>query len=301
MTFLPASVVDGALTYAESIRRIAYYATNGMTGVVSPDDLAVTALPSPGAAVNIAPGTGLIVSTYPGAAGQAYEVTNDATTQLNVAANGTGGTVVRHVLVSIRDPQYPGMPTPADPATDLYLDVTEQATLPTDRPYLWLADITLAAGASTVTDGIITPRAKVGAPLSLREGAPYFPGAARNMPTGSYADWPQLGITVDIPIWATHLLAEFYVNGIAYTGTDTGVGGVRVMLGGSPDTQNGIIVSDGVSRQSLIVMGRWAIAPAVRGTSQALVLQGLRSAGTGNFVVDYQSQILANTTFSRRA
>lgn len=301
MAFLPAGVIDGALTYAETLRRIAYYAANGTVGVSAAVDLAVTALSTPGPAVNIAPGTGVIVSTYAGAAGQAYMVTNDATLQQPIPANGTGGQIVRHVLVTIRDPQYPGMPTPADPATDLYLDVTTPTTFPSDRPYLWLADITMAAGASTVTNAMITPKATVGSPRSLIDGAPYFPSAARNMPSTTYADWPQLGITVPIPAWATYGMVEFQVNGIAYSGADTGVGGVRVALAGTADTQNGIIASSGASRQSLYVIGRWNIAANIRGTTQAIVLQGAKTAGSGNFIVDYQSQIVAKWTFQERA
>lgn len=301
MAFLPAGVIDGALTHAETLRRIAYHASNGATGVASFGDLTVTALqPSPGPAVNINPGSASIVSTYPGGSGQSYEVHNDATYQLPVPANSTGGTVTLHVLVTIRDPQYPGMPTPADPATDLYLDVTAQPTFPADRPYYWAADIVMPAGAVNITSAMITPKGGVGSPRTLVDAAPYFPVGTKTMP-GTYADWPQLGITVNVPTWAGYLLAEVSMNGVAYTGGDTGVGGVRVALGGSPDPQNGIIVSTGVSRQSLFVMGRWAITPTARGTSQALYVQGSKSAGAGAFTVDYQSQILVRWTFSERS
>lgn len=300
MAFLAAGVIDGALTYAEVVRRIAYFASEGLSVVNTPADFAVTALASPGAAVNIAPGSGLIVSTYPGAFGQAYIVANDATVQKSVPSNGTGGTVTQHVLVSIRDPQYPGMPTPGDPATDLYLDLEVRTTFPADRPYLWLADITMPAGSSTVTAGMITSRTVVGSPRTLVDATPYFPGATKNMPATNYADWPGLGATVAVPSWATYCLAEVMVNGVAYTGSDTGVGGVRLSLAGTPDTQNGIIRSNGVSRQTLIAMGRWVIPAGIRGTNQPLVLEGAKTAGSGQFTVDYQSQILVRRTFNER-
>lgn len=297
MAFKPAGVIDGATTHAETLRRQLYYAANGSTGVSAAGALAVTALGTPGPSVNIAPGAGVIVSTYAGAAAQAYSVANDATVAVAVPANGTGATVVQHVLISIRDPQYPGMPTPPVPATDLYFDIEVRPTFPGDRPYLWLADITMAAGASTVTNGMITQKAVIGSPRQLVDGAPYFPAATRNMPATTYGDWPLLGITVPVPSWATYGIAEFMVNGAAYTGGDTGVGGVRVALAGTADTQNGIITSSGVSRQSLFVMGRWTIPVGVRGTNAALVLQGAKTAGAGQFTVDYQSQIIAKWTF----
>lgn len=301
MAFLPAAIIDGALTYAESIRRLAYYVADSNTGVMGADHLAVTALsPTPGAAVNIAPGTGLIVSTYAGAFGQAYTVTNDATLQVTVPANGTGGTVTQRVLVTVRDPQYPGMPVPPVPATDLYLDVLVQPTFPTDRPYLHLADITMAAGASTVTGAMITPRVGLSRPRTDTDAAAYFPAATRNMSTTAYADWPQLGIALPIPAWATYCLARFTLNGVNYTGTGTGVGGVRVAFAGTADTQNGIIKADGLSRQTLAVMGRWNLPAGIRGTTQALVLQGYQTSGSGLFTVDYQSQILAEWTFKEK-
>ena len=300
MAFLAAGVIDGALTYAEVLRRIAYFASDGISVVNTPADFAVTALTTPGAAVNIAPGSGLIVSTYSGAFGQAYIVANDAVVQKAVPANGTGGTVTQHVLVSIRDPQYPGMPVTPNPSTDLYLDLEVRTTFPSDRPYLWLADVVMPSGSSTVTSGMIVQKTVVGSPRTLVDAAPYFPASTKNMPATTYADWPALGITVPIPSWATYCLAEFMVNGVAYTGADTGVGGVRLSLAGTADTQNGIIRSTGQTRQALIAMGRWTIPAGIRGTSQALVLEGAKTSGAGQFTVDYQSQILARWTFNER-
>ena len=299
MAFLPAGVIDGALTYAEMIRRIAYGLSDGDSVVATPDDLVVSALASPGPAVNVGPGSGVIVSTYPGAAGQAYVIANDATVQVPVPSNTSGAAVTYRVLVAVRDPQYPGMPTPVDPATDLYHDVLVQPTFPTDRPYLHLADIEMANGASTVNPGDITRRAQVATPRTVTDARAHFPGATRNMPS-AYGDWPQIGLSVNVPSWAAYALAEVIVNGAAYTGSDTGVGGVRLALGSLVDTQNGIIRSTGASRQTLAVMGRWAVPAGMRGTSQALVLQGSKTSGAGEFTVDYQSQVLTRWTFQER-
>lgn len=300
MAFLPAAVVDGARTYAQQIRQISYMATDGLSGVPTPEDLAVTALPTPGAAVNIAAGSGVMISTYPGGAGQAYNVTNDATFQVAVPANGSGGTVTLRVLVAVRDPQYPGMPTPGSPLTDPYLDVMVRATLPTDRPYLHLADLVMPAGASTVTNSMVTARAPLAQPRTFSDAMPYFPGTTLNM-AGSYTNWPQINHTVEIPSWATYMFAKVSINGVSYTGSNIAVGGVRLSLAGTPDLQNGIITANfNGQRQTVICIGRWRVSQSIRGTTRPLLLEGMKTLGNGNFTVDYQSQIIFEWTSQER-
>ena len=107
MTFLPASVIDGARTYAESIRRQLYSATGGATGVILPGALKVTALPTPGGAIVIAPGSAAIASPYPGASGQSYQVANDAALQVAVPSNNTGAPINRSRMVPPPMPVIP--------------------------------------------------------------------------------------------------------------------------------------------------------------------------------------------------
>lgn len=300
MTFLPASVIDGARTYAESIRRQLYSATGGATGVILPGALKVTALPTPGGAIVIAPGSAAIASPYPGASGQSYQVANDAALQVAVPSNNTGAPINRHVWVTVRDPQYPGMPTPSNPETDTYIDVQITANTITDRPAIKLATIAMPTGASTVTPAMITDTRALAQPKELVVKVPYLPGSNVNMAKGTtYTAWAGSPQTVYIPDWTTHIIAVAHINGVEYTGTDDAVGGVRMLMNSSVDTQNGIIGSKGKSRQSVFVLGKWTLVSGA-GTDAQFSIQAAQTSGAGNFQLDYQSQVLFEITFQQR-
>ena len=300
MTFLPAAVLDGARTPAESVRRFFYSTTNGRSGVALPDALKVSALATPGPAVLIAPGPAAIVSNYPGASGQSYGVHNDSTVQIPVPANNTGSAIGRHVWVTIRDPQYPGMPTPADPLSDTYIDVVVTASQITDRPAYKLATINMPNGASTVTQDMIVDTRDLAMPKEQNTKITYLPGADINITKGAtYTAWAGAPQSVFIPEWTTHIIAAVHINGVEYTGTDKAVGGVRMVMNSSVDTQNGIIGSTGKSRQSVFVLGRWKLV-AGAGTYATFSVQANHTVGAGNFQIDYQSQLLYDITFQQK-
>lgn len=299
MTFLPVSVIDGARTHAESMRRISYSAVGGNSGVALPDALKVSPLATPGGSVLVGPGSASIVSTYPGASGQAYSVHNDSTVQIPVPANTGGSPATRAVVVSIRDPQYPGMPTPSNPEDDTYLDVQVRTSVPTDRPYLVLATITLPGSTSTVTAAMIRDDRRLAAPKEQTVKAVSFPSSNVTMSKTSYQTWAGVAQTIRIPEWATYILAEADVNGVEYTGTDTGNSGVRMAMNASPDLQNGIVGSKGKSRQSVFVVGRWTLTSGA-GTDATFAVQAYQTGGAGAFELDYQSQVLLTVTFQQK-
>lgn len=300
MTFLPASVIDGARTPAESLRRQLYASTGGRTGVALPSALKVTALATPGPAVVIAPGGASIVSNYPGAAGQSYAVYNDSAFQVAVPANNTGAPINRHVWLTVRDPQYPGMPVPANPLTDLYMDVQVTAATITDRPAYKLCAIVMPAGASTVTAGMITDTRDLANPQELTVRVPYLPGADINITKGgTYTAWAGAPQSIYVPDWTTHIVAAVHINGVEYTGTDNAVAGVRMVMNASVDTQNGIVGSKGKSRQAVFVLGRWTLLSGA-GANATFAVQANHTVGTGNFQLDYQSQLLYEVTFQQR-
>lgn len=300
MTFLPVSVIDGARTPAESMRRQAYSATGGRSGVTLPGDLKVSALATPGGAVIIAPGGASIVSTYPGAAGQSYSVYNDSAFQVAVPANNTGAPITRHVWLTVRDPQYPGMPVPSDPLTDLYMDVQVTANTITDRPAYKIGSIAMPTGATTVTAAMITDPRELASPKEQTVRVPYLPGADINITKGStYTAWAGAPQTIYIPDWTTHIVAAVHINGVEYTGTDNAVAGVRMVMNASVDTQNGIIGSKGKSRQAVFVLGRWTLVSGA-GSNATFSVQANHTVGAGNFQLDYQSQILYEVTFQQK-
>lgn len=300
MTFLPVSVIDGARTYAESLRRQLYSETGGRSGVTLPGDLKVSALATPGGAVIIAPGGASIVSTYPGAAGQSYSVYNDSAFQVTVPANNTGAPINRHVWLTVRDPQYPGMPVPADPLTDLYMDVQVTANTITDRPAYKLCTIAMPTGATTVTAAMITDTRDLAKPQEQTVRVPYLPGADINITKGAtYTAWAGAPQTIYIPDWTTHIVTAVHINGVEYTGTDNAVAGVRMVMNASVDTQNGIIGSKGKSRQAVFVLGRWTLVSGA-GSNAQFSVQANHTVGAGNFQLDYQSQLLYEVTFQQK-
>ena len=298
MTFLPASVIDGARTYAEAMRRLLYAATGGQTGVALPGDLVVSALPTPGPAVFIGPGTASIVSTFPGAAGQSYQVTNDQAAQFTVPANNTSSSIAYRVCVAVRDPQYPGQPIPSNPLEDTYLDVLIGATFP-PRPHVHLGDIAMPANTSVVNPAAITDRRTLAKPSELTVPVTYYPGTNLVMSKTAYTAWAGAPQTVFIPPWTTHIIAEAHINGVDYTGTDDGRGGVKMLMNNSPVAQNGIIGSRGKGRQSLFVVNEWRLVGGA-GTNAQFSVQGYQTGGTGTFTLDYQSQVLFRITFQQR-
>ena len=298
MTFLPAAVIDGARTHAEAMRRLLYAATGGQTGVALPGDLAVSALPTPGPAVYVGPGSASIVSTFPGAAGQSYQVANDQSIQVPVPANNTSSTVTYRVCVAVRDPQYPGQPIPSDPLTDTYLDVLVAATFP-DRPHVHLADLTMPGNTSVVNPGAVTDRRVLAKPSELTVPVTYFPGTNLTMSKTGYTAWAGAPQTVYIPPWTTHILAEAHINGVDYTGSDDGRAGVKMLMNNSPVAQNGIIGARGKGRQSVFVVNEWRLVGGA-GTNAQFSVQGHQTGGAGTFTLDYQSQVLFRVTFQQR-
>ena len=84
-------MVDGARHSAAVGRLVAYASLNGSEGVVLPTDLKVTALGSPGAAVQVAPGGAIILNRYPGGVRETYVGLNPASHQVPIAATTSAG------------------------------------------------------------------------------------------------------------------------------------------------------------------------------------------------------------------
>ena len=92
---------------------------------------------------------------------------------------------------------------------------------------------------------------------------------------------------------------EVSINGVEYTGTDTGRAGVRVVFG-SNSAQNGIVTSKGASRQTAVVIGNFTVPAADRGQLRYIGVQGYQTAGAGLFQLDYQSAVVYDWEFVER-
>ena len=160
---VPWAIGNGAENSVELARADAFVGSSGATGIVDPTDFKVVALPTPGAAVRVRKGTGVIRNIYPGAFGQSYVVQEQSNTDVPVAATGASGAATKYVYVLITDSQYGGQ-APSSVENGPYNDYAVTTTLPSNQPYLLLARINQPASTATITNAMITDLREVANP-----------------------------------------------------------------------------------------------------------------------------------------
>ena len=152
---VPWFVGGGAQHSAESARNLAWTATQGRTGIATPDDLEVSQTSTASGAVYIAPGGAAIESTHVGAAQQSYMIRNPSRYTLSVPANTSDSAVTRYVIADVVDPQYAGNP-PANVAEGPYTFFRVVNSLNVGRPFVHLATLRIPGNTSVVTNSMIT-------------------------------------------------------------------------------------------------------------------------------------------------
>ena len=160
---VPWAIGNGAENSVELARAGVYAGTAGSTGIIEPSDFRVAALPTPGAAVRVLKGSGVIKSTYPGVFGQSYVVQEQSHTDVPVAATGSSGGSTKYVYVLIQDTQYGGQ-NPPSVENGPYNSYAVTTTLPANQPYLLLAKIVQPASTATITGAMITDSRTVAIP-----------------------------------------------------------------------------------------------------------------------------------------
>lgn len=214
MALTTAWAVDGSQAPASVGRMVAWCASNGATGIVQAGDLKVSALATPGGAVNIAPGGALMSDGYPSQAkGQTYATLNDATAQLTIPATGSGGGRTDYVILRIDDWNETGQ-TPADPTTAPGCSFQRVSSISNlTYPFVALAKIAIPASTGTITGAMITDLRQVANPRT-KDIVISAPGVASdqdqtlNVVGGTGEIFPAARIamqTVDVPTWATRI------------------------------------------------------------------------------------------------
>ncbi|PFG16272.1 hypothetical protein ATK74_0806 [Propionicimonas paludicola] len=299
MALLPAGFVDGGSTSAEVLRRLAYAATSGEGGVVQPSDLQVTAAGTPGGLVYVAAGSAFVPTKFSDAYGsQSYIASNDAATAVTVPANTSGSTQIWYVILRITDPQYAGEPIPPDRATAIYAVLELVAALPTTKPYLQLAKLTVPNGASAITAGMISD-ARVLARARARRDLKVLQVASSQSLTGtSDTRWPDAGSwQIAVPSWATKALVRASWDGVSQPGSNM-IGSVLVRIGtGRADVvttgRNKVDTpsSGGTTRIALRVTDQVTIPATMRGQTVTIDLLGKRDSGSSSVLVDSGSSV----------
>jgi len=286
--------VDGARIRAATLRAELYSATGGAEGVVSPGDLKVRPLATPGAGVTIDRGTALVRNRSGNVRGETYAA------RAPLASSLDGPTLQpaprsHGVILRIEDPEFIPWTLPAgtDPATYNYAKpiliqniasgITSAAQLNLGYSALLLARIDIPANTTTITENMIKDMRKVAQPRRQRHVSSWRP--ADGVQEKLQATSPNLGLfpsmqkLVPCPEWATQVKMIVNVGNLVHAGERV-IGGMRAEYGwnlpGNPyvyTETSGIhyVVppSDAwsVERNTVIIAGEAAIPASFRGLS----------------------------------
>lgn len=298
----------GAQHSPEVARTLAYAATNGKLGIISPTDLKVTATAVPGSDVQVSVGSAAIPSRNATGANQSYIARMNTADTVSIAATSSSGGRSDLVVIQIEDPWVSGEPwqDPADPTVGPYVFTRVISNVPagtTDlnnvsgysgRTAITLARIDIPASTGTITSAMITDLRKMANPRSERQIVKGTLDATTT--TLSSATWnlyprnPITGITV--PAWATHAVIRTdttirFVSGEAYAN-------LQAFLGPSGQYDSTTLFGDqlidstnftGNYRQPMIIPsnGTWVVPAALRGTT-AQVTSRVRGRTNGGVI-----------------
>lgn len=305
--------IDGGAKHSGAVARtLAYAATGGATGIISPADLKVQALPTPGTAVQVLPGAAVMVNRFPGARNEAYTARNSTATEVEVPATGSSGGATRFLILRVDDPEFAGG-APADPQLGPYVhfewvnSITNLA-----YPFVALAKLTQPANTATITNAMLTDLRILANPRTQR-----IQKMTRGIPTTDlttqlpyFQDWPHYVPQIDIPEWATHVQATLQVFGVGIVSAAT-LGDWELVIGWAPGP---VLISDlstydfnefgtGANPMRAPAMGVIIDKPipeSMRGTTQTIRGRGGRSLASGGGFIrsDHQTQIAFDVWFS---
>lgn len=305
MALLPAYAIDGGRVPASMLRMVAWVATGGASGIVTPTDLKVTALTTPGGAVSIAPGGAIIPTRFGNSTKQqSYAVANDQAFNVSIPAAGASGRT-DYVILRISDPQYAGQ-APANPEEALYCEVVTVSSLPTSYPYVPLAKIVLPSNTATITNAMITDLRKVAVPRRSRHLFAYnLTGADQDVLAGTET-WPDLVHYVDIPEWAVkaHIVATFAQITVPTGTNQQGWLSARLSGGGmgistAPTRFDGSAPASR-TRQTYVTADDIDIPPQMRGYANGELrtrAQVTAGTGTGALKFDAGSAVIIDIEF----
>lgn len=296
----PWFVGGGAQHSPEVARLLAYAATSGAEGIVSPKDLKVGPLAVPGGSVTVAPGAALVRNRATGGDSQTYVARMATQDTVAIAPTGSGAGRSDLIVAQIEDPFLAGEPwqDPADPTVGPYIFTRVIPNVPagttrlqdvpgySGRSAVTLARVDLPASTGTVTAAMITDLRKVALPrertevraMNVATDKKYTITATSAYPAGGQT-WPaeaeDVGIDIDIPEWASVVKIIATWGGVALPGGNgTGAFWVQVAPTVNPNnfkTQasgfNGLNVND-FSRETWMVSDTKTIPTALRGTRQ---------------------------------
>jgi hypothetical protein len=305
MALIPQPIlVDGATHSAQQFRLLVADLARDNEGITRGTDLKVTQLGTPGGAVQVSSGTGVVrgrANTFQGS----YAVANTGATSVSIAATGGAGRSDMLIL-RVEDPEYEGT---LDPATDqiayfqIISNVSSSATaIPDGRTGIPLARIDIPASTSTITNAMIVDIRKIANPRRDRQMLTQFPATTSTNITNSNGSWNNFstaaGWNIAVPSWASK--AKIRVDALQLKYTNQFIGAFRATFGGSLATQSVVLDtnSTGIHRQPATAVDELTIPDAYRGTTQLLRAQATGTTGnTGTLTADASTSFFADIEF----
>lgn len=314
--------VGGGATHSPEIARLmAYAATGGAAGIITPGDLKVTPLDIPSTSVRVLAGACLIPAKSAGGAQQTYVGRNPSQDIISVPASGSSAARSHLVVARVEDPYMAGEPyqTPSDRTkgpyifTRLITDVSPTTTtVPVGNSAIPLARIDVPANTGTITSAMIKDLRQLARPRETRfidmQAGP-SPAQSVTLSNTNWFNWPSNYMPMVIPQWANFMVASFTLNGILAQGSADVNLRVRLTPASGTELTGDITYFDynsngnaGAEVVTTIVFAEFDVT-ALRGVSCQLGTQARRvfTENTGTVMFDAGQQVQIDVTFYERA
>lgn len=303
--------IGGGAEHSPAVARaLAFAATGGKEGIISPGDLKVSALGSPGGSVEIAAGSAVIVNRSAGGAQQSYVMRAPSTTGLPVPPAGAGGRSDL-VLVRVEDPEFAPWAVPNDPVAAQYVKpfllqgvpagTTDASELNLGYSAIALARIDLPSNVAAVSSGMVTDVRKLAQARTSREVFTGPPAAANvALASAAITPFPNYQPQLVVPDWATNAVVLVHITSLGRVSGDT-TGTLRAQLGAAignelPFNYEG---TAGDERVTALVVGDLNVR-AMQGRTQTLVVSGKRLTGPGHLKTLSGTRVVFDVHFTER-
>lgn len=318
---VPWFIGGGAQHSPEVARLLAFAATSGAEGIVTPGDLKVQALAVPGGSVRVAPGAGLIRNRATGGDSQTYVARNPIEDVVAIAATGSGAGRSDLIVAQIEDPFMAGEPwqDPADPTVGPYIFTRVIPNVPagttrlqdvagfSGRSAITLARVDIPASTATVTAAMVKDLRTLALPRQWRETATFAGMASQALTsTADFVKFPaEAAAQVTVPAWATHVQVTANLFQVAQADATDTDGWIRAAFGTlvGPQLAFDFNATTGWGAQRFsMAAALTADVTALRGQKISATIQGKRNSITpGKMQVDGASQVLFDIQFQEKA
>lgn len=296
MARLPVFAAEGAWATGRNLRSVAYAATSGQTGVVTPDSMKVT---SNGAGVSIAPGAAVAATRYVASpAFNSYVMSADSAETLAIPATGSGGGATRFIIARADDPEYGGQ---GDPEGIFWRYEQVGSITNLAYPFVPLAQINQPASTTTITNAMITDLRQIATPRRRRDTTDKLVTGSQDLTSSTFVDFPNAGtIAVFVPDWATKAIVRCDLLELMVRNANSD-GNMTLMLGNQPayssERRYDVLYGGATERIDQTIVSGFTITDAMRGTNQNLRVRARRIGGSGVLRADAFTQVVWDVEF----